>query len=123
MIIKNYEIKNYLDTKNIFLFYGENVGQKEEVLNNLFRKNFSNSTYVYDEKTIRNNLEEFYSQITSKSFFESKKLIIVNDISEKITEEVKIILEKNIDDLTLVLQTGILEKKSKLRNFFEKRKI
>ena len=122
MIIKNYEIKNYLDTKNIFLFYGENVGQKEEVLNNLFRKNFSNSTYVYDEKTIRNNLEEFYSQITSKSFFESKKLIIVNDISEKITEEVKIILEKNIDDLTLVLQTGILEKKSKLRNFFEKEK-
>ena len=55
MIIKNYEIKNFISTANIFLFYGENVGQKEEVLDNFFKKNFVNSTYVYDEKTIKSN--------------------------------------------------------------------
>tara|TARA_B100001093_G_scaffold337884_1_gene322645 strand:- start:1000 stop:1992 length:993 start_codon:yes stop_codon:yes gene_type:complete len=122
MIIKNYEIKNFISTANIFLFYGENVGQKEEVLDNFFKKNFVNSTYVYDEKTIKSNLENFYNQITTNSFFENKKLIIINNITEKIKEEIEIIIEKKIQDLTLVLTTGILEKKSKLRIFFEKNK-
>ena len=58
----------------------------------------------------------------NKSFFENKKLIIVSRTSEKIIKLVEEILNKNIDDITLILNSNRLEKKSKLRVFFEKEK-
>jgi DNA polymerase III subunit delta len=122
MILKPYEIKNHIEKKNIFLFYGENFGLKEEIINNLFKKNFKESTYNYTEKEIISNLENFYNQITSKSFFEDEKLIIINHISEKFKEEVETILEKKIKGITLVLIADILDTKSKIRKFFEKDK-
>ena len=122
MILKPYEIKNHIEKKNIFLFYGENFGLKEGIINNLFKKNFKESTYNYTEKEIISNLENFYNQITSKSFFEDEKLIIINHISEKFKEEVETILEKKIKGITLVLIADILDTKSKIRKFFEKDK-
>ena len=122
MILKPYEIKNHIGRKNIFLFYGENFGQKEEVIDNLFKNNFKDTTYNYNEKDIFNNLENFYNQITSKSFFEDKKLIIINSISEKFKDEVESILDKEIKDITLILITDLLDTKSKIRKFFERDK-
>lgn len=122
MILKSFEIKNYLNKKNIYLLYGESVGLKEEIIDSLFKKNFKDCTYVYSETEILNNTELFYNQISSKSFFEDKKLIIINSISDKFKEHVEIILERNIADITLVLTADILQKKSKIRSFFEKEK-
>jgi len=48
------------------------------------------------------------------------KLIIVNNATDKIRGEIELILPKNIEDVTLVFLSNILEKKSKLRNLFEK---
>ena len=122
MILKPYEIKNHIGRKNIFLFYGENFGQKEEVIDNLFKNNFKDTTYNYNEKDIFNNLENFYNQITSKSFFEDKKLIIISSISEKFKDEVESILDKKLEDVTLILIADMLDTKSKIRKFFEKDK-
>ena len=122
MILKPYEINNHIKDKNIFLFYGENFGQKEEVINNSFKKNFKDTTYNYNEKEIFNDLENFYNHITSKSFFEDKKLIIISSISEKFKDEVESILDKKLEDVTLILIADILDTKSKIRKFFEKDK-
>ena len=122
MILKPYEIKNHIEKNNIFLFYGENVGQKEELIDNFFKKKFKNSTYNYTEKEILNNLNNFYNQIMSRSFFENQKLIIIDQISEKFKNEIENILEKRMEDITLILISGILDTKSKIRKFFEKNK-
>ena len=122
MIIKNFEIKNYIGKKNLFLIHGENSGLKEDVISRFLNDYSKESIFKYSEKEILGNLDEFYNNILSKSFFEDKKLIIVDDISEKIRKEIDCILEKNITDIVFIFISKTLEKKSKLRNFFEKEK-
>ena len=120
MIIKSYDVKNYLNKNSIFLFYGENDGLKEEIINNFFKKNHIDSTFNYSEKDILNNLDNFYNQINSKSFFDDKKLIIITDASDKIKDEIENLLELKLDDISIILVSNILEKKSKLRALFER---
>lgn len=122
MILKPYEIKDYLNKNKVFLFHGENFGQKEEIIEELFKKNFKDCNYLYSETEVLNNLEILYNLINSKSFFENKKLIIINSVSEKFLEHIEYILNKDLEDVTLVLITDVLTKKSKMRTFFEKSK-
>ena len=122
MILKPYEIKDYLNKNKVFLFHGENFGQKEEIIEELFKKNFKDCNYLYSETEILNNLEILYNLINSKSFFENKKLIIINSVSEKFLEHIDYVLNKDVEDITLVLISDVLTKKSKMRTFFEKSK-
>ncbi len=122
MIIKNFEIKKIAFQNNIYLFHGDNIGFKEEILNEVFKKKFLQNTFVYSEKEILANPEKLNDQIQSKSFFENEKLLIINDASDKIKNEIDNIQEKITSEITLILISGILEKKSKLRNSFEKDK-
>ena len=56
MIIKSYELNKIDSKKNkFFLFYGENEGQKSEIIENNFKKNYLKNTYFYDEIEIINN--------------------------------------------------------------------
>lgn len=121
MILKPFEIQNHLD-KRIFLLYGENSGQKEEVISKFFKNKHPKSTYNYTEKEIFLKLDDFYNQINSQSFFEDKKLMVISFASDKFKDEILNLLEKNLEDTTIILIAGILEKKSKLRNIFEKNK-
>ena len=122
MIIKNYELEknNFLDSK-IFLFYGDNEGYKKEIINKIHHKT-KFEKFLYYEKDILNNKESFYSSVLTKSFFDSRKIIIVNNTSDKMLSVVEEIINKDIDDTILILNADILEKKSKIRNFFEKSK-
>jgi len=120
MIIKSFEINKYYKKNNIFLFYGENTGLKEEIIDYFFKKDHLNSTFYYSEKELLTNIDIFYNQINSKSFFENKKLIIISAASDKIKIEIEAMQEKNLDDITIILISNILEKKSKLRALFEK---
>ena len=121
MIIKNFELEKLKSTKvNKILFYGENEGYKNQIINNFFIKKFSENFEKYEENQILNNYEDFFSSLLNKSFFEKDKLLIINRASDKILKLVEEISSKNINDVTLVINSGILEKKSKLRKFFEK---
>ena len=123
MIIKAFEIsKINLKQNHFFLFYGENEGFKNEVINEKFKKFYSNNSYLYEESEVINNQETFFNNILSKSFFENEKLIIISRITDKIKDIIDEIIEKKIEDLTLILNAGILEKKSKVRSLFEKNK-
>ena len=122
MILKTFDIKSkIIDTKKFFLVYGENEGQKNEIIDFL-KKKFDGSIENYDEAQILNNREFFYGKIFNKSLFENEKIIIVSRCSEKICEVIEDILEKKILDIKIILNANILEKKSKLRSLFEKKK-
>ena len=122
MICKFFEIVKYKDNINFYLFYGENEGQKLETI----RSNFSNfnkeNTYKYNEKDIINNNQIFFERIYSNSFFEKEKLLLISDITDKFLNLVEETLDSKIADVTIILLAKKLEKKSKIRNFFEKNK-
>jgi len=123
MIIKSYELNKIDSKKNkFFLFYGENEGQKSEIIENNFKKNYLKNTYFYDEIEIINNKNNFLEDILSKSFFENEKLIIINHVTDKFTAIIEELLEKEIQDLIIILKSDNLEKKSKMRTLFEKNK-
>ncbi len=122
MIVKSFELEKIKIQKNFFLFYGENRGHKNEIINNKFRAKYLENTYNYDEGEILTNQENFFNNILSKSFFENEKLIIINRVTDKIFNILEELIEKKIDDLVIILNSGILEKKSKIRSLFEKNK-
>ena len=123
MIVKAFEIKKInLDKTRLFLFYGENEGYKNEIIKTKFEKNYLNQIYRYDEKEIIDKKNDFFYSILSKSFFDNKKLIIISRVTDKIRDIIEEIISTNITDVTIILSANILEKKSKLRNFFEKEK-
>ena len=124
MIIKTYEI-NKLNTKkfNAILLYGDNEGLKNQIINeNLINTNKDNKVEKYDEVEILNNYEVILSSLLNKSFFDEKKIIIINRATDKILKFTKEVLLKEIKDIILIINSKSLEKKSKLRNFFEKEK-
>ena len=123
MILKNFEISKKLDKNiNFFLFYGQNTGLIEETIDQYFKTIFSKNIFYYDEAEIISNIDPFKEKILNKSFFENEKLIIVNRTTDKILMIMEDLLEKNIEDVKILLKSDNLEKKSKLRNFFEKNK-
>ena len=85
MIFKALEINKINFSKyNLYLFYGENEGHKNEIIKNKFEILYANQIYKYDEKEILENKNEFFNNILNKSFFEKKKLIIISRVSDKI---------------------------------------
>ena len=122
MIVKFYELKKNLKENKFFLLYGANKGLIEETVKNNLKPLLSKNVYNYEENEVINDLENFKEKIFNKSLFESEKLIIINRVSEKILSIVKEIMDVKTQDFSLILISGILEKKSKLRNFFEKDK-
>ena len=122
MIKKSYEIKNFLRENSIFLIYGENEGLKEDIISEIIPNYPTENIFRYSEKEVYGNLENFYNSIYSQSFFNDKKLILINEVTEKFKNEIEEILEKKIKDVIIILFSKTLEKKSKLRNFFENEK-
>jgi len=122
MILKTYEI-NKINQKinHLILFYGKNEGLKKEAFNVLIQN--KNNISNYEEKEILDNENNFIEAILSKSLFEPQKFIIIKRATDKILKIIEILYLKNLEDTTIILNADNLEKKSKLRSFFEKNKI
>ena len=121
MIIKSYEIKKInLENNHFILFYGKNEGLKNEATNDLIQK--KNSISNYDEKEILNNQDYFIENILTKSLFEDEKIIIIRRATDKILKIIEELDDKNHDGIYVIINSDNLEKKSKLRSFFEKNK-
>lgn len=122
MIVKSLDLKKNLKDNKNFLLYGVNSGLINQTINEVLKPNFSKNIHNYDEQEILSNPDQFKEDILNKSFFENDKLIIISRASDKIKNILEETIEKQIDDLTIIVKSGILDKKSKLRNFFEKEK-
>jgi len=121
MIIKSFELnKIKIKDYKLYLFYGDNEGLKEETIRNLFEKNYQDKIHRYEEKEILDNINSFFNSVLTKSFFDREKLIIINRATDKIKETVEDLIEKNPEDIKIILNSKNLEKKSALRKIFEK---
>tara|TARA_B100001758_G_C18325530_1_gene565670 strand:- start:36 stop:1028 length:993 start_codon:yes stop_codon:yes gene_type:complete len=121
MIIKSFEIeKTNINNCNFILLYGKNEGLKNHTINNLILN--KNSVYNYEEKEILDNQNNFLENILSKSLFEKEKIIIIKRATDKIMKVINEIYTKDLDNTIIIINSNILEKKSKLRSFFEKDK-
>ena len=123
MIIKSFETnKINFEKYNLFLLYGENEGLKKEI-KFLIAKNKQDAELLsFYENNIISDKEKFYNTIYSASLFTKEKIIIINGASDKIFNEIEEISEKFPVGVCMIIISNILDKKSKLRNFFEKEK-
>lgn len=120
MILKFFEIdKINLNKNKMILFYGKNEGLKTEAIKKIIK---INKVSIYEEKEILNDTNNFMEQILSKSLFEKEKFLIIKRVTDKILNVIKEIINKKIDDIIVIINADLLEKKSKLRSFFEKEK-
>ena len=123
MICKFYEVGKYKGKINFYLFYGENEGQKIDVIQSNFNEFTKENTFKYNEKEIIENKQLLFENIYSKSFFENEKLILVSEVTDKSVDLIKQIISDNISDVKIIFIAKRLDKKSKIRNLFEKEKI
>ena len=121
MIIKSYDLsKINLNEQNIILFYGKNEGLKKSSILTL-TKNLT-EIYNYEEKEILENAVGFLESVLTKSLFEDKKFIIIKRATDKLIKIIEEIDSRKIKDNVFLFSAENLEKKSKLRSFFEKSK-
>ena len=120
MILKSYEIANInLHKNNLVLFYGKNEALKDQAIK-LINKN--KQIFTFDEKEILENQNYFLETVTTKSLFEKEKTILIKRASDKILKVIEYIYSKDLKDINIIVNSDELEKKSKLRIFFEKEK-
>ena len=121
MILKTYELAKITDQSNFYLLYGKNEGLKNECIKKILARN-NIKVFNYDEKQIKDEVEAFYENVLSKSLFESDKAVIINRASDKIHEIIRDLINRNIVNVKIIINAGLLETKSKLRSLFEKDK-
>ena len=121
MIYKSYLIEKNLNLleKKIILFYGENLGQKNDFKNKI-KKNIRAAEIVhYNQEDLIKNEELFFNEFLNISLFNEEKIFFINQANDKILELIKKI-ETRIDTQKIFLFCELLEKKSKIRSYFEK---
>ena len=124
MISKSYLLENNIDQidKNLILFYGENLGLKNDFKKKIKSNNKKIKIINFTQEEILKNENFFFSEILNISLFEEEKIFFINYANDKIMPIIEEI-EKKAAAEKVYLFSDILEKKSKLRNFFEKKNI
>ena len=124
MISKSYLLENNIDQidKNLILFYGENLGLKNDFKKKIKSNNKKIKIINFTQDEILKNENFFFSEILNISLFEEEKIFFINYANDKIMPIIEEI-EKKAAAEKVYLFSDILEKKSKLRNFFEKKNI
>ena len=121
MILKTFELNKLKNDKIFYLLYGKNEGLKLECIDKIINKS-DDKIYNYDEKQIKDETETFYENILSGSLFESSKIIIINRATDKIFQIIQDLISRNISNVKIIINSGVLETKSKIRSLFEKKK-
>ncbi len=124
MIFKSYLIEQNLSTLNeykMFLFYGENEGLKKELKDNIKKINKDKETISFFQDEIIKNNNILVNEVINKSLFDKQKVIFIDQVNDKILDVLEIVSD-SIDEERIFIFASILDKKSKLRSFFEKSK-
>ena len=123
MIYKSYLVEQNISIlkNNIVLFYGENTGLINDLKENII-KNFSNCNIIkFNQEDILKNKNLLLNELHNISLFYQQKIFLIQDISDKALN----IIEEIIGDIgenQIFLFSNVLDKRSKLRTFFEKNK-
>ena len=120
MIYKSYLVESNIDMlKNkIALFYGENIGLLDD-FKNLIKNKKKGEILKFTQDDILQNPTNFENEIANISLFDQYKIFLINEVNDKILNIIQEIKIEN-KDVRVFLFAKVLEKKSKLRSFFEK---
>ena len=126
MIIKSYEAQKNIanfSKLNFYLLYGENFGLKKDISDIIKtavkQKKDDVEMLSFYETEIINNEDNFFNFIYSGSLFSNKKIVTIYEATDKIIKKIDTIYNKYPENVFLIIFSDVLEKKSKLRNFFE----
>ena len=123
MIVKTFETDKIKNTNtNFFLLYGENEGHKSHIISSVLSVGYKENIIRYEENEILNKTDIFAAEVNNKSFFDDKKIIIISRATDRVNKILEEYFDKNLEDTRIIVNAGILDKKSKLRNNFEKKK-
>ena len=120
MQYKSYLVEQNLESikEKIILFFGENLGLINEFKNKIKKSNENCKIIRLSQEEILKNNSILLNEITNLSLFEEKKILFINNTTDKILEIVNEI-EEIIKDQKIYFFAEVLDKRSKLRNHFE----
>ena len=108
--------------ENFVLFYGENDGLKQEIKNKIKKHNKESEILNLNQEDILKNKNFLNNEINTNSLFDKKKIFIINNVNDKLLDLFQNIVRINKSDKIYIF-SELLDKKSKLRNFFENEKL
>ena len=121
MIYKSYLVEENLKLlkNNLNLFYGENLGLKYDLKGKI--KNLNKNALIknLNQEEILADDDKFFNELLNKSLFEDSKIFFIHQTNDKILELIKEI-EIRDSSTKIFLFSELLDKRSKLRNYFEK---
>ena len=123
MIFKSYLLEKNIDQLlncTVFLFYGDNEGLKKVFKESLKKKSQTKTLLFFQEEIVKNQ-DLLLNEVFNKSLFNEKKTIFIEQADDKILKIVENF--EKLEDVEIFLFASALNKKSKLRSFFEKSKI
>lgn len=123
MLYKSYQVEeNTSILKNkIALIYGENLGLIDDIKDNIIKENKHNAILKFSENQILTNYDLLQNEIKNISLFDNKKIILITSATDKLLKIIEEVIPF-IDENKFFIFANVLEKKSKLRTFFEKDK-
>ena len=123
MILKSYIVEKSINTLKKYksvLLYGENDGIKDDIKNKLkILYQDTDIINLFQDEIIKNR-NILFENANNASLFNDKKTIFIHEASDKILDEITEVLEKENKTVELFLLSSIMDKKSKLRNLYEK---
>tara|TARA_B100000959_G_scaffold196236_1_gene205215 strand:+ start:4664 stop:5668 length:1005 start_codon:yes stop_codon:yes gene_type:complete len=126
MILKSFIVEkniSLLEKYSVSLIYGENIGMKDDIKNEI-KKHFKEYEQIsFNQSDVTKNENLLDEHANNISLFSKKKLIFIGEVSEKIKSKIVKILENPNPDLKIFLFAQNLEKKSLVREMFEKEKM
>ena len=123
MILKSYIIEQNTSTLEKYksvLFYGENTGLKDELKEKIKELNQKAENINFFQDEIIKNKDLLGNEIVNTSLFNDQKIIFLNKINDKAFDIISKNLDDNSNNIKIYIFCDLLEKKSKLRNYFEK---
>ena len=122
MILKSYIVEqniNILQNYHATLIYGKNIGIKNDIKSKI-KDNNENSELLtfFESDLLKGNV--LFESISNQSLFSEKRIIIIQEATEKVFDKIQECLEKEINNVQIYIFAENLEKKTKLRNLFEK---
>ena len=123
MNYKSYLVEQNINIlkNNILLFYGENLGLKNDLKKKLMLNNSNAVVVRLTQEELLRNQNYFIENLLNMSLFSEEKIYFIEQVNDKILELIEDMRDK-LDDQKIYLFGEILDKKSKLRSEFEKSK-
>tara|TARA_B110000285_G_C15126081_1_gene620349 strand:+ start:1801 stop:2805 length:1005 start_codon:yes stop_codon:yes gene_type:complete len=125
VILKSYIVEKNINVLNEYfmvLIYGVNDGIKDDIKFKIKDLNKNAEITNFFEEEIIKNRNILFETVVNESLFNEKKIIFIHSATDKILNEISECIVKKDKNVKIYVFAENLDKKSKLRNLFEKEK-